>query len=328
MGSMGSGQAGVDPELARQAHVRARLVPEAVNGGEHAIGVLGLDGDRQPRPVLTPHLRALGEAAVERVVRAPLVDRDGPQLGVGADDLLDELLAGVLRARERRALDVERTQHHAHVGRGQRIGRLEHGLPLLEPVGANLHARLDVDEAGAHLDRRVAARQHQVGLAALLDALGRKGVEAAIDVLAETLGERAPLPARDDGRGHAVASAFVFSASYSLWLIAPLLSSCWAFSISAAAPPFDEASRTRSSNWRFTASACLVLRSAMPSCWAIRYTSTPRNGSTIRKTTHAAFATPPMSRRRKTSVRITTIIQIQTTQAKKMIIDQRTPRNG
>jgi hypothetical protein len=54
----------------------------------------------------------------------------------------------------------------------------------------------------------------------------------------------------------------------------------------------------------------------------------PRNGRRIRNADHPAFAQPPMSRRRKTSVRITTIIQIQTTQQKKMIIVQRMSRNG
>ena len=45
-------------------------------------------------------------------------------------------------------------------------------------------------------------------------------------------------------------------------------------------------------------------------------------------THQAAFAQPPMSRRRKTSVKITTIIQIHTTHAKKMIIDHKMSMNG
>ena len=49
--------------------------------------------------------------------------------------------------------------------------------------------------------------------------------------------------------------------------------------------------------------------------------SAPRNGSTIRKTVHAALPQPERSRRRKTSVRITIMIQIHATQMKKMIID-------
>ena len=52
------------------------------------------------------------------------------------------------------------------------------------------------------------------------------------------------------------------------------------------------------------------------------------NGSTIMKTTQAAFAQPEMSSRRKTSLRIRTIIQIQMTQLKKRIIVQNTSMNG
>ena len=48
----------------------------------------------------------------------------------------------------------------------------------------------------------------------------------------------------------------------------------------------------------------------------------------IRKTTHTALPQPEMSRRRKTSVRMTIMIQIHTTQVKKMIIVQRMSRNG
>ena len=48
----------------------------------------------------------------------------------------------------------------------------------------------------------------------------------------------------------------------------------------------------------------------------------------MRKTTHAPSPQPEMSRRRKTSVRITIMIQIHTTQVKKMIIVQRMSRNG
>ena len=48
----------------------------------------------------------------------------------------------------------------------------------------------------------------------------------------------------------------------------------------------------------------------------------------IRKTVQPALPQPERSCRRKTSVRIKIIIQIQITQTKKMIIDQRTSRNG
>ena len=46
------------------------------------------------------------------------------------------------------------------------------------------------------------------------------------------------------------------------------------------------------------------------------------------KTIHAAFDQPEMSWRRKMSLRIRIIIQIQTTQLKKRIIVQKTSRNG
>ena len=45
-------------------------------------------------------------------------------------------------------------------------------------------------------------------------------------------------------------------------------------------------------------------------------------------TVQAAFAHPPMSWRRKTSLRIAIRNQIQITQRKKMHIDQNTSRNG
>ena len=46
------------------------------------------------------------------------------------------------------------------------------------------------------------------------------------------------------------------------------------------------------------------------------------------KTTHAALAKPPMSWRRNTSTKTVITIQIQITQKKKMIIVQKTSRNG
>ena len=48
----------------------------------------------------------------------------------------------------------------------------------------------------------------------------------------------------------------------------------------------------------------------------------------IRKAVQAALLQPERSCRRKMSVRIKIIIQIQITQTKKMIIDHRTSRNG
>ena len=52
------------------------------------------------------------------------------------------------------------------------------------------------------------------------------------------------------------------------------------------------------------------------------------NGITIRNTIHAALAHPDRSERRKTSLRMTIIIQIQITHEKKRIIDPRMFRNG
>ena len=46
------------------------------------------------------------------------------------------------------------------------------------------------------------------------------------------------------------------------------------------------------------------------------------------KITQSAFVKPPMSWRRKTSIRTVITIQIQITQKKKMIIDQKTSMNG
>ena len=48
----------------------------------------------------------------------------------------------------------------------------------------------------------------------------------------------------------------------------------------------------------------------------------------MRKTHQLAFAQPPMSRRRKTSLRIVTIIQIQMTHVKKIMIVHRTSKKG
>ena len=49
---------------------------------------------------------------------------------------------------------------------------------------------------------------------------------------------------------------------------------------------------------------------------------------TTKKIVHNAFVQPPMSCRRKTSVRIMIRIQIHATHAKKMIMLQSTPMNG
>ena len=46
------------------------------------------------------------------------------------------------------------------------------------------------------------------------------------------------------------------------------------------------------------------------------------------KITQRALAKPPMSWRRNTSIKTVITIQIQITQTKKMIIDQRTSMNG
>jgi hypothetical protein len=46
------------------------------------------------------------------------------------------------------------------------------------------------------------------------------------------------------------------------------------------------------------------------------------------KITQSALAKPPMSWRRNTSIKTVITIQIQITQTKKMIIDQKTSENG
>ena len=46
------------------------------------------------------------------------------------------------------------------------------------------------------------------------------------------------------------------------------------------------------------------------------------------KITQSALAKPPISLLRKTSIRTVMTIQIQITQKKKMIMDQKTSRNG
>ena len=56
--------------------------------------------------------------------------------------------------------------------------------------------------------------------------------------------------------------------------------------------------------------------------------NTPRKGATIRKIVHSTFMPPPMSLRRKTSVRITMSIQIQMTHMKNTSMVHITSRNG
>jgi len=56
--------------------------------------------------------------------------------------------------------------------------------------------------------------------------------------------------------------------------------------------------------------------------------STPRNGRTMTNTTQPALAQPPASSRRNRSMKTLITIQIQATQQKKMIIVQRTSKNG
>jgi len=70
--------------------------------------------------MLAAHLRALGHAAVERVMRSALCGRGGEQLGVGADQLVDELVAVLLRALKRRDRDAERLHELTDGDGGQR----------------------------------------------------------------------------------------------------------------------------------------------------------------------------------------------------------------
>ena len=71
-----------------------------------------------------------------------------------------------------------------------------------------------------------------------------------------------------------------------------------------------------------------TFRFAIPSPFTIRYVSAPTTGRKMMKNVHNAFEPPPMSWRRKTSLRIAIRNQIQITQRKKMIIVQNTSRNG
>ena len=139
-----------------EAHVPARGQAELGHRRTDERGVLRFHGDRSPRALLGSYLGQLRQAAADRVVLAPLVHGDRKQIGVRLDELCEELGERVLGARERGRLGRERRHHLGDLRRGQRFGRLQDGLPLLEPVLVHGLQPLDVHEAFADLDGGVA----------------------------------------------------------------------------------------------------------------------------------------------------------------------------
>ena len=183
--------------------------PSSRTAAVTSAGILGLDGDRPrraPRPV--PHLGELGHRSRRRCsARAACAPRRRARVGLRLDDLVDELRRACTRrarasGRRRRARRAPSRRRRAASGNT----RLQHRLPLLEPVVVDALEPLHVHQPVADLDRRVARDREQVELVALLHALRRQRGRGGCSASPKLVAEGAPLPARDDPRARRLSS--------------------------------------------------------------------------------------------------------------------------
>jgi hypothetical protein len=102
-------------------------------------------------------------------------------------------------------LDRERRQYRLDIGDRHRKAGLQDRLPLLEPVLVDALELLQVQQAAAHLDRRVARDREQVEIVALLLEVCSQLTEAGLGA-SKVLAEGAPLPPGCDPRARRLSS--------------------------------------------------------------------------------------------------------------------------